>query len=530
LGYLLGIVAVILIVYGIVKLLIWLVPKILMGILIILGIGLGILVVYGLVKLLIWLVPKAAKTITLITRNMVKFIVWLTPKMAKGILFILGIGSVVGLVVSIFSRDSIFSVYDIFNQEIAWPLLSTTISFDTLDNMMLIFSFIFIIVMLTYVIATVNRKLTKFTCPYCYAEHGIADWGLKCSKKNCKYEAKKYDDKYGTAWIPLAQKKKCIKCKEASQHFYCMEMVREIPREFFEKKSFPIALLGAKASGKSNYIGVLINEINKKMTSPFNCSLSMTSSQESKRAYDDLYYRPLYEEGFTVSATDAGVEVPPLIFPLRFMNARSRIVNMAALTFYDTAGENLNDKTAMHQFNRYISNAHGIILLLDPLQVPGIRDKLTDSGFNALPAQNTAIYDVLSIIIDVIRSVKKMKGQIHIPLALVFTKIDVLEQYNILPEASCLRRESDHIKRGSFIKSDFENTNIEMLDLMENWLDAYLIGYIKQFRQYSFFGVSSLGGNPTGTKIDSRGIRPRRVLDPLLWLLAQKRYIKTLKA
>jgi GTPase SAR1 family protein len=381
-----------------------------------------------------------------------------------------------------------------------------------------------------------KHKIGNFTCPYCYAEHSIKDCGLKCSyniigntDKKCKFEIKKYDDQYGNDWIPQAHKKECINCKEAAQQLFCDETKKEIPIEFLSMKSLPIALLGAKASGKSNYIGVLINEIRKKMTGPFNCSLSMTCSQESKQAYNDLYYRPLYEAGFTVSATDAGVEVPPLIFPLRFMDAKSRIVNMAALTFYDTAGENLNDKNVMHKFNRYITNAHGIILLLDPLQVPNIRQKLIDNGFNALPEQNTEIYDVLSIIIDVIRSVKNIKSQIQIPIALVFTKIDVLEQYNILPHDSCLREESEHIKRGAFIRPDFENTNIQMQDLIDNWLDADLISYIKQFKRHSFFGVSSLGGNPNGTKIDSKGIRPRRVLDPLLWLLAENGYIKTLK-
>jgi len=379
--------------------------------------------------------------------------------------------------------------------------------------------------------------MKNFTCPYCYAEHNINDCGLRCSyniigntDKKCKFEIKKYDDQYGNDWIPLAHKKKCINCKEAAKQLFCDDTKKEIPIEFLSMRSLPIALLGAKASGKSNYIGVLVNEIKKKMAGPFNCSLSMTCSQESKQAYTDLYYRPLYEDGFTVRATDLG-EVPPLIFPLRFMDMKNKIVNMAALTFYDTAGENLNDKNVMHKFNRYITNARGIILLLDPLQVPNIRNKLIANGFNSLPEQNTEIYEVLSIIIDVIRSVKNIKGQIQIPLALVFTKIDVLEQYNILPEDSCLKEESEHIKHGAFIKLDFENTNIQMQDLIDNWLDQELITFIKQFKQHSFFGVTSLGGNPTngGTKIDSKGICPRRVLDPLLWLLAENRYIKTLK-
>jgi hypothetical protein len=293
-------------------------------------------------------------------------------------------------------------------------------------------------------------------------------------------------------------------------------------------KGMPIALLGAKASGKSNYIGVLVNEIKKKMAGAFNCSISTTCSKESKAAYDQYYYRPLFQDGRTVQATDAGVEIPPLIFPLRFMDSKNNIVNTAALTFYDTAGENLNDKSVMYAFNRYISNAHGIILLLDPLQVPNIRTKLTNNGFTALPPQNTEIYDVLSIIIDVIINTKKLKGQIDIPLALVFTKIDVLEQYNILPVDSCLRQESEHIKHGKFVVADFENTNIEMKDLIDNWLDAELVNYVKQFKHHAFFGVTSLGKSPNGTVLHSSGISPRRVLDPLLWLLAEKKYIRKL--
>jgi len=382
----------------------------------------------------------------------------------------------------------------------------------------------------------------KFTCPYCYGEHSVADCSMKCSynvsgdaSKKCKFDVVKYDDNLGYDWIPQASKKKCLACKEAAKQIFCNEIAnKEIPIEFLSMKSFSIALLGAKASGKSNYIGVLINEIRKKMTSPFNCSLSMTCSKESKDAYDEYYYRPLFTAGRTVQATDAGVEVPPLIFPLRFMDKKNKIVNMAALTFYDTAGENLDDKDVMKRFNKYIRNAKGIVLLLDPLQVPNIRDKLTANGFKGLPAQNTEIYSVLSIIIDVIRGYmgtdkSAAKGQIKIPLALVFTKIDVLDEFNLLPEGSCLRDESDHINRGAFMQPDFENTNIEMKDLIDNWLDAELIQLIRQFEEHSFFGVTALGGNPNGSAIDSKGIRPRRVLDPFLWLLAKNKIVSTLK-
>lgn len=374
------------------------------------------------------------------------------------------------------------------------------------------------------------ETMETFTCPYCYVLHHVTDCQLKCaynitgsSRHNCKYFIRRNKD----GWIPSDRIMYCLDCKVTAKHLYCNETGKEIPFDLLSMKSLPIALLGAKASGKSNYIGVLINEIRKKMTGPFNCSLSLTTSQESEQAYNDMYYRPLYTEGRTAMATSGGETPPPLIFSLRFMDENNNTVNMAALTFYDTAGENLDDINVINKFNRYIANTSGIIMLLDPLQIPNIRDKLKANGFNALPAQNTEIYNILSRIIDVLRK-NNFKNQIDIPLALVFTKTDVLEQYKLLPENSCLRVESEHINLGAFLRSDFENTNIQMQDLIGNWLDDELFGYIKQFKRHSFFGVSALGGNPNGTKIDGNGICPRRALDPLLWLLAENGFIKTI--
>ena len=369
--------------------------------------------------------------------------------------------------------------------------------------------------------------MNKFTCPYCYGEHTINDCGLKCSFNipgtdlTCKRDVKKDND----GWIPQAAKARCLKCQDARKRIYCDTIKKEIPSGFLDGTSLPIALIGAKASGKSNYIAVLINEIRKRMTLPFNCTLDISCSEESKRYYDDYYYDPLYNNGYVVQATDAG-EIPPLIFPLRFMDRRDRITNVATLTFYDTAGENLDSDDDMEIFNRYIPNSKGIILLLDPLQVPSIRKKL--QGKMPLPEINTDVVEILSRVISNIRSVKNIKGTIKIPLALVFTKIDALEQFDVLSPGSCLREESEHLRQGAFVLSDYENTNIEMRDILENWLDEEIVQMMKQFSKFSIFGLSALGGVPNGNKISSEAIKPRRVLDPLLWILAENKYIKTI--
>ena len=114
--------------------------------------------------------------------------------------------------------------------------------------------------------------MKKFTCPYCYGKHDVITSGLKCSYNVPGKAVKCVHDgtpnaviKDNAGWIPNKDKPRCMKCTSARKAVYCDVVKKEIPTDFLNGESFSVALLGAKASGKSNYIGVLINEIKKKM-------------------------------------------------------------------------------------------------------------------------------------------------------------------------------------------------------------------------------------------------------------------------
>lgn len=368
----------------------------------------------------------------------------------------------------------------------------------------------------------------KFTCPYCYEVHTVDQCGIKCnftvpgSDKTCRFNYPKDDEGY----VANKFKGKCLKCAGVKTMMFCPNMEKEIPREFLEHEGLPIALIGAKASGKSNYIGVLVNSVRRKMMSPFNSSLQICASEETYRYYKEYYEKPLFDDGYVVEATDAG-EIPPLIFPLQFIGKNGKIAKVATLTFYDTAGENLDSTEDMDKYNRYMANSKGIILLLDPLQVPSIRKHL--QGKMALPEINTDAVEILSRVVQNIRNTRKVKGQIDIPVALVFTKIDALDKFDVLSPDSCLRDDSEHIRRGAFVLSEFENTDFEMRAILDNWLDEEIVQLLKNFSKSAFFGLTALGDVPTGNRISGANIRPRRELDPLLWLLAENKYIPKVK-
>ncbi len=371
----------------------------------------------------------------------------------------------------------------------------------------------------------------KFICPYCYEKHSTKDCVYKCSynipgsSKTCKYDFPKNAD--GT--IPQKYVGKCMKCDSAKLSRFCPSSIRggrmlEIPERAC-KNAFSIALVGAKQSGKSNYIAVLINEIKKKMSRNLNCSL-MFCNQDTNVAYRNTYFKPLYENSVPVVGTDTHADAPPLIYSVDFFDPKShKIKDSVTLSLYDTAGENFNTEEQMLCKTQYIANASGIIVLLDPLQLPSVRARL--EGKVELPDKNNDTTDILNYVINLIRSFKKIKGNINIPIALTFTKMDVLARYDILPEESCLRSESEHIAKGAFVKSDFENTNIEITSLLENFLVDDLVSLIDTFTCHAFFGVSSFGDNPENGKLKGEPA-PIRVLDPLIWMLAINKYIKTI--
>lgn len=326
---------------------------------------------------------------------------------------------------------------------------------------------------------------------------------------------------------------KCKKpvCEECGQPLVtkvCPKCGGELPLNIGTAKSYPIAIIGAKETGKSNYVAVLINQLKNEIGHAFNCAL-MACGDKTLNRYRTEFYDPLYRHRTCVRGSDAG-DVDPLIYSLIFQRKgglfKKAVNDAVSLTFFDTAGENLNSLASMQTFNRYLYHSSGIILLLDPLQLPAVRDEL--QGKIRLPEENTDVNTILNRTIEIIRTgsgLTDLSKKIDIPIAIAFTKIDAVDE--LLDPASCLKNDSAHIRKGLFDKIDFEDANNEMQSLVESWLGMELYQTVStQFSNFAFFGLSALGSNPDmDNKIPK--FRPFRVADPFLWILSQEQIIPT---
>ena len=393
-----------------------------------------------------------------------------------------------------------------------------------------------------------------FICPHCFERNRFRDVHFRCvnDPKRCAPEPDpKYSDFLGLGTPRMMAKTfrnpgptgllggmksfciprsaACSHCGEISTRRICPSCHSELPHTIGDFQDMIFSIVGAKESGKSHYIAVLLNEIMNSIGGDFNCNLQPVNDSTAKKYRED-FYNPIFRRRETIQGTrsaraDFSVR-QPLVYTLSFMGrgvfGRKKIAQVATISFFDTAGEDLNSEDTILTENKYIFHSSGIIFLLDPLQLPVVRTQLPDG--TALPAENTELEGIISRTARLIRTARNLKQDqlIDIPVAVAFSKIDALDP--LLDPSSALKYPSRH--DGEFNIGDFESIDTEVRSHIMAWKGEYLIQQLElNFKDYGFFGLTALGSNPHGSNRIAK-LRPYRVADPFLWLLWKRGLIR----
>jgi hypothetical protein len=384
-------------------------------------------------------------------------------------------------------------------------------------------------------------------CPYCYSPFTAREIKFRCTGRRSRVgdqcssvtdEVLQSRTGFRGALAPVfaadgrSSKAACPKCQGETTTRVCPVCHKTLPVHFGKVGSRLIALVGAKETGKTVFMTVLVHELMTRVGSRFDAAMS-GADDETRERFAGSYEGPLYREkrllATTTRAGQAGRE--PLVF--RFTTEERRLMGACPqhtlLSFFDTAGEDLTTKHSVEENARYLSAADGIVLLLDPLQMRGAR-ALAKPG-TRLPAEGGVADDpanVLERITEVVMAVDGgPKKKIGKPLAIAFTKLDTLS--HDLRETSPLRRPAPQAP--FFDETDSEEVHSEILRLLTRW-DGARIDQIasKHYQRFRYFGLSALGETPTkDNRVSERGIRPYRVADPFLWALGGFGVIKVKK-
>ena len=373
-------------------------------------------------------------------------------------------------------------------------------------------------------------------CPLCFEKVNVSDIGFKCCSPTCRSSSEFFRVQ---AEIPLLEKLGVLSAPKRMQHT-CGEMAaaricpnckQEIPSEIEDITDLRITIIGVHEVGKSVYVTMLIHWI-KCMEAKFGWRLiALTKSTISQYGvfHDRLFKR--HELLYASHVICDTYRHAPLVYVLHL--GKGMLAKRIMLVFLDVPGENLNNQAFLPHVSRYICNASGIICIVDPLQIGSIRKTIAAKyGEDVLPMPEIDSCGVImGRIVDAIKENTHCGKQIKIPLAVAFSKMDFVREAGENTAGVCdeLFRETRH--HGAFCEAEFKKID----GLMRSWVQevdvsASILAQSEIFEKNAFFGFSALGCNPKGNgeRLD-RDPRSFRVEDPFLWLLRQKKLIKTIK-
>lgn len=282
-----------------------------------------------------------------------------------------------------------------------------------------------------------------------------------------------------------------------------------------------LVMAGARATGKSIYIGVMIKQL---MQFGEVSGRTVTPATDAvAQVFRDVYEGPLYEQrGILIetrpAANEDSYQREPLIFVLRDGSGGRH-----HLVIRDVAGEDL-ERSELDVANlAFFNGADGVLFLFDPLRVPEIARSLNE----VVPAQRVG-GDPTAVLQNTLTLTRRSRPK----LAVILSKFDAMQSLRgvdrpewrrIMDNAgAAIFRDPGSV--GPYDDVDGELLHEEVRSLLYRLSSAAVITTVEaavheQGLTYRYFAVSALGDAPDGPALHPRGIAPFRCLDPLKWVL-----------
>lgn len=325
---------------------------------------------------------------------------------------------------------------------------------------------------------------------------------------------------------------------------------RQLPDGWAGSGTITFAMAGARSSGKSLYIAVVVKLLKRLVIA--NGGTFRAADAYTEKTYHEHFEEPLFENMGILPPTPPSSQMDayqrePLIFDIgSYRRGPEGKLQKVFVVFRDVAGEDLKAEgfDSRQESLSFFRFADQVIFLYDPMAVPRIRDLLAGTvSTHEVGADDPA---------DVLRNLLSVLGERYRPfIALTLSKFDTLQNLeNIsLPSFEGVRGRDINWQRvmgnkgarfsheGSGLQEPFDLAdhnllNAEVHSLLQCLEATELINQMKVPQQgdrpyfYSCFAVSALGDSPASGKISRSGIAPFRCLDPIRHALFYKEIIK----
>lgn len=381
------------------------------------------------------------------------------------------------------------------------------------------------------------------SCPYCYTEINPRKLAYRCSGRHAAGRSpctkivdpsRKQHFNDTEAYFPVIEpigsaSAHCSACGADAGPPMCPECHSLLPHEYGPDSAL-IGLVGVRNSGKTILISQLDAELQGAVADRFDATIDAPGGNSGLardlRVNRDLMLR---SEGVlpAQTAASAGAKKAPAVYAWRYNRKGPLGISRPAFTvfsFYDNAGEDFaTPDRALSQI--YLGAVRGVILLLDPFGFPANRERAKTKGALVPDTGPEAVLDAITLVLRTAKGVKSNK-KIKLPIAVVISKIDAF--FDQIPPDHPLRRPSS--ERPVFDETESQTVHDHVGSLVEQWGGAGLIRKLEHnYTTFRLFGASALGAEPDyrSNRVNSRGLLPHRVAEPLLWLMATRGFIPT---
>ena len=220
-------------------------------------------------------------------------------------------------------------------------------------------------------------------------------------------------------WNPPASVS-CYRCrKEAGE--ICPDCHLDLPRSWRAGRAVCVAMAGARATGKSVYLAVVVKQL-EQMLQQMNSLLRFTTD-EGRSTYTTNYEAHLYgQREIMPSTAPANVanayQAVPMIISLGVINGVPQY-----LVLRDVAGEDLERPAGDQTYLSYFRRAHAVFFLFDPSAVPSVRELLR----GIVPEQLMQPGDPVRVLHNLLSII----GDSSPPIAMILSKFDTLQELGV---------------------------------------------------------------------------------------------------
>lgn len=295
----------------------------------------------------------------------------------------------------------------------------------------------------------------------------------------------------------------------------------ELPDGWRAGHAVCIAMAGARATGKSLYIAVLVKQL-QLLCERMGVSMDPVT-RDTAAAYATTYENPLYVQRGLVPPTptvqtQAEHHRQPLMFSIGAWGGVRRF-----LVLRDVAGEDMETGDLHSPAFQFFGNADAVFFMFDPLRVSAIRDQLQD----LLPPQPFSGGDPRAVLNNLLVAV----GRGQPKLAVILSKFDALRvlrdvegsEWSLIMSNAGAAYSRDTSDNERYDEDDGQLLHEEVRSLLTRLHGGSIVAAVENPSTamplpHRYFVVSALGQSPAGNKLHSRGIAPFRCADPVRWV------------